>query len=92
MTSTDERMLKHTNDLLDAVFGAVGITTKEDDMSFDSIHNAALEPPESRPCEPGEHQIDNKEFDVVTTEFIQILCEFCDATAGFKMDSKGWEL
>ena len=42
MTSTDERMLKHTNDLLDAVFGAVGITTKEDDMSFDSIHNAAL--------------------------------------------------
>ena len=54
MNSAEEQMLKHTSDLFDRVLGPA----REGNMtqSFDAIHNAALEPPEPRPCEPGKHE------------------------------------
>jgi len=90
MNSAEEQMLKHTSDLFDRVLGPA----REGNMtqSFDAIHNAALEPPETRPCEPGEHTIDDRTLEVESADHITVRCEFCDAIVGFKMDSEGWKL
>ena len=90
MTSADERMLKHTNDLFDRV-RAMGVQ-EEHLPNIDQIHNQQLEPPEERPCEPGEHTIDNRTLEVESADWITVRCEFCDAIAGFKMMKEGWEL
>ena len=84
-------MLKHTSDLFDRVLGPA----REGNMtqSFDAIHNAALEPPETRPCEPGGHEPDWRTVqpDPRSNGVIFIRCHYCDLGVSFDRGDQKWE-
>ncbi len=56
--------------------------------TFDSIHNAALQPPEPRICAPGEHVADPGTFRVSEEDRPHMValvdCEMCGATGANK--------
>ena len=68
-------------------------------MSFDSIHNAALEPPEPQLCAPGEHSPDPATFRVSEEDRPNMValanCEMCGAVGDLQPstgDFDRWEL
>jgi hypothetical protein len=91
MTSADEQMLKHTNDLFDRI-RAMGVQ-EEHLPNIDQIHNQQLEPPEERPCEPGKHEPDwdslrKTPLDMTT---VVIDCESCQRVAYYDLSGVRWE-
>ncbi len=56
--------------------------------TFDSIHTAALQPPEARICAPGEHVADASTFRVSHEDLPAMValvdCEMCGATGANK--------
>jgi hypothetical protein len=60
--------------------------------SFDSIERAALEPPEPKSCQPGDHVLDSDNVSNYEDGMLVIECANCDAVARLQATDEDWEL
>ena len=92
MTSAEEQFARHTSNLLDAVTSAMH-TPPEGNVNLSQIEDQYLEPPESRPCAPDEHEpnwdtLRKTPLDMTT---VVIDCENCLYAAYYDLSGVRWE-
>lgn len=92
MTTNSDKFMQHQVALLNAVFSAVGSNKEGKMTSFDSIEQAALEPPEPKSCHRTDHILDTNNVSSWEDGMITVECQNCDAVARLQAMDVDWEL